>query len=77
MEEKYTNKELIEYFRELTIESPEPNHQYKPVNYDKDRNILNVYITFIKDEKYSEFFEKLLDLGFKGKIKFVLYKDEK
>ena len=76
MEEKYTNEELIEYFRELTIESPEPNHQYKPVNYDKDRNILNVYITFIKDEKYSEFFEKLLDLGFKGKIKFVLYKDE-
>lgn len=73
---EYTDEELIEYFKELTIQSNEPNHQYRSVKYDKDRNILNVYITFIKDEKYSEFFEKLLDLGFKGKIKFVLYKDE-
>ena len=73
---EYTDEELIEYFKELTIQSNEPNHQYRSVKYDKDINILNVYITFIKDEKYSEFIKKIVSLGFEGKIKFVLYKDK-
>ncbi len=73
---EYDNEKLNEYFEELILDSENPKFPYKVVKYDKDKNILNVIVTLIKDERYSDFLKKLVDLGFKGKINFVSYEDK-